>query len=105
MEVKLQSGEQIVDLERNGYKIIQNRERFCFGMDAVLLTGFAKVGKGERALDLGTGTVQYRILELFQYYLKQKQKDRTLKHWKFSLKVLKWQEEALCLTTFRTELK
>ena len=56
MEVKLQSGEQIVDLERNGYKIIQNRERFCFGMDAVLLTGFAKVGKGERALDLGTGT-------------------------------------------------
>ena len=53
MEVKLQSGEQIVDLERNGYKIIQNRERFCFGMDAVLLTGFAKVGKGERALDLG----------------------------------------------------
>lgn len=56
MEVKLQSGEQIVDLERNGYKIIQNRERFCFGMDAVLLTGFAKVGKGEKALDLGTGT-------------------------------------------------
>lgn len=56
MEVKLQSGEQIVDLERNGYKIIQNRERFCFGMDAVLLTGFVKVGKGERALDLGTGT-------------------------------------------------
>ena len=45
MEVKLQPGEQIVDLERNGYKIIQNRERFCFGMDAVLLTGFAKVGK------------------------------------------------------------
>ena len=56
MKVKLQSGEQIVDLERNGYKIVQNRERFCFGMDAVLLTGFAKVGKGERALDLGTGT-------------------------------------------------
>ena len=47
MEVKLQSGEQIVDLERNGYKIIQNRERFCFGMDAVLLTGFAKVGKAK----------------------------------------------------------
>ena len=56
MEVKLQSGEQIVDLERNGYKIIQNRERFCFGMDAVLLSGFAKVKKGETALDMGTGT-------------------------------------------------
>ena len=35
---------------------IQNRERFCFGLDAVLLTGFAKVGKGEKALDIGTGT-------------------------------------------------
>lgn len=56
MEVKLESGEQLVDLERNGYKIIQNRERFCFGMDAVLLTGFASVRKGERVLDLGTGT-------------------------------------------------
>lgn len=56
MEVKLESGEQLVDLERNGYKIIQNRERFCFGMDAVLLTGFANVRKGERVLDLGTGT-------------------------------------------------
>lgn len=44
------------DLERNGYKIIQNKEKFCFGMDAVLLSGFVKVQKGEQTLDLGTGT-------------------------------------------------
>lgn len=56
MEVKLKSGERIVDLERNGYRIIQDRERFCFGMDAVLLSGFAQVKAGEKVLDLGTGT-------------------------------------------------
>lgn len=48
--------ERIDDLHRNGYKIIQNRKKFCFGMDAVLLSGFAKVKTGEIMLDLGTGT-------------------------------------------------
>ena len=56
MKVELKEKEQLVDLERNGYQIIQDRERFCFGMDAVLLSGFAEVKKGERVLDLGTGT-------------------------------------------------
>ena len=31
-------------------------KRFCFGMDAVLLSGFAEVRKGDEVLDLGTGT-------------------------------------------------
>lgn len=44
------------DLQRNGYKIIQNEKKFCFGMDAVLLSGFARIKEGERVLDLGTGT-------------------------------------------------
>lgn len=48
--------ERIDDLQRNGLKIIQDTDRFCFGMDAVLLTGFAKCKKGEKVLDLGTGT-------------------------------------------------
>ena len=52
----LKSGERIDDLQRNGLKIIQDPGRFCFGMDAVLLSGFASVKPGERALDLGTGT-------------------------------------------------
>ena len=48
--------ERIDDLQRNGYRIIQKKKGFCFGMDAVLLSGFAQVKDGEVAVDLGTGT-------------------------------------------------
>ena len=54
--VVLKENERIDDLERNGYHIIQDTKRFCFGMDAVLLSGFARVKEGARVLDLGTGT-------------------------------------------------
>ena len=56
MDVQLKQGERTDDLQRNGYRIIQNPELFCFGMDAVLLSGFARVKKGEKCIDLGTGT-------------------------------------------------
>lgn len=56
MENDLRPGERFDDLHRNGYKIIQNKKKFCFGMDAVLLSGFASVREGENVLDLGTGT-------------------------------------------------
>ncbi len=54
----LRSGERLDDLQRNGYQIIQHPGRFCFGMDAVLLAGFAggSIRPGMRVLDLGTGT-------------------------------------------------
>ena len=54
--VVLKENERIDDLERNGYRIIQDTKRFCFGMDAVLLSGFARVKEGAHVLDLGTGT-------------------------------------------------
>ncbi|MCP1110041.1 tRNA1Val (adenine37-N6)-methyltransferase [Lachnospiraceae bacterium PM6-15] len=47
--------ERIDDLQIKGYKIIQNPQLFCFGMDAVLLSAFARVGEAETALDLGCG--------------------------------------------------
>ena len=56
MIIKLKEGERLDELHRNGYQIIQNSQKFCFGMDAVLLSGFARVKPGERVLDLGTGT-------------------------------------------------
>lgn len=55
MEIELKEQERLDELHRNGYRIIQNPSRFCFGMDAVLLSGYAKVKEGETALDLGTG--------------------------------------------------
>ena len=48
-------GERVDDLQ-NGFYVIQNPEKFCFGMDAVLLSGFAKIRKNARVLDMGTGT-------------------------------------------------
>ena len=51
----LHEGERLDELNRNNLMIIQDPSRFCFGMDAVLLSGFAKVKAGERAIDLGTG--------------------------------------------------
>lgn len=56
MTINLKSGERIDDLQRNGYRIIQNPGRFCFGMDAVLLSGYARVRSGDDVVDLGTGT-------------------------------------------------
>ena len=56
MTIKLQEDERLDELQRNGYQIIQNPKKFCFGMDAVLLSGFTRIRPGEMALDLGTGT-------------------------------------------------
>ncbi|SET59806.1 tRNA1(Val) (adenine(37)-N6)-methyltransferase [[Clostridium] polysaccharolyticum] len=56
MKVELRQNERMDDLHRNGYQIIQNPEKFCFGIDAVLLSGFVHVKSGAKVLDLGTGT-------------------------------------------------
>ena len=56
MQVTIKENERIDDLQRNGYRIIQDPDRFCFGMDAVLLSGFASTKPGDKVLDMGTGT-------------------------------------------------
>ncbi len=48
--------ERVDDLQIDGLKIIQNPKGFCFGIDAVLVSNFARVKKGSRVVDLGTGT-------------------------------------------------
>lgn len=62
MTINLKPGERLDDLQIKGYEVIQHSGRFCFGMDAVLLSAFAKVKAGECVLDLGTGTGVLPIL-------------------------------------------
>lgn len=59
--------ERIDDLQRNGYRIIQDPDRFCFGIDAVLLSDFAKAKMGDKVIDLGTGTGIIPILMEARY--------------------------------------
>ena len=57
MNVELKNDERIDDLEIKNMKIIQNKNGFCFGIDSVLLSDFAKeIKNGSRVADLGTGT-------------------------------------------------
>ena len=51
----VKTGERVDDLQK-GFYVIQNQNKFCFGMDAVLLSGFARIRKGDHVLDMGTGT-------------------------------------------------
>lgn len=61
--MKLKKNERIDDLEFNNLKIIQNKQGFCFGIDSILLSNFAKnIKNNSRIIDLGTGTGIINIL-------------------------------------------
>ena len=51
----LKPGERLDDLQIGGLELIQNPAGFCFGVDAVFLSDFAKIKAGETVLDMGTG--------------------------------------------------
>lgn len=61
--MELKEDERIDDLDLNSLKIIQKNDGFCFGIDSVLLSDFAKeLKKGSKVVDLGTGTGILSIL-------------------------------------------
>lgn len=63
MDIVLKDNERIDDLQINNLRIIQNKGGFCFGIDSVLLTDFAKkIKKNTKIIDLGTGTGIIAIL-------------------------------------------
>ena len=69
MEINLEKDERIDDLEFKGLKIIQNKNWFCFGIDSVLLSDFAKnIRHNSKVIDLGTGTGIINIL-LYDFWL------------------------------------
>lgn len=88
-------GERFDELQRNGYRIIQNPAKFCFGMDAVLLSGFARAKRGEKVLDLGTGTGIIPIL------MEPRQKVNILRALRYSQKALIWRHEVWPATACR----
>ena len=55
--MELKDNERIDDLEYKGLKIIQNKDGFCFGVDSVLLSDYAKkIRNNAKVIDIGTGT-------------------------------------------------
>lgn len=67
MNIELLENERIDDLQLKGYKIIQNPDKFCFGIDAVLLSTFAKVKRKETVIDLCSGNGIIPILLAGKY--------------------------------------
>ena len=57
MEVNIKENERIDDLEYENLRLIQNPDWFCFGIDSVLLSDYAKeIKNGAKVIDFGTGT-------------------------------------------------
>ena len=56
MEIKLEQHEKLHDIRRGGLKLIQNTNGFPYGTDAVLLSEFVTLKKGDEVLDFCTGS-------------------------------------------------
>ncbi len=95
MNIELKPGERLDDLQRNGYKIIQDPGRFCFGMDAVLLSGFAKVKPGERVVTWEPVRGSYRSC------WKQEAGAHPLLDWRSSRRVRIWHHAVSSSMIFR----
>lgn len=62
MNIDIHENERLDDLQYKGLRLLQKRDGFCFGVDAVLLSHFAEVSRNNRVIDLGTGTGVIAIL-------------------------------------------
>lgn len=61
--MELLKDERLDDLEYKNIKIIQNKNYFCFGIDSILLTDFAKeIKENSKCIDLGAGNGILSIL-------------------------------------------
>jgi tRNA1(Val) A37 N6-methylase TrmN6 len=52
----IREGERLDDLVRDGMRLIQRPDQFCFSVDSVLLAHFVSVRKKDKIAELGTGT-------------------------------------------------
>ncbi len=58
----VKTGEELCDLQHDGLRILQRKDAFRFGTDAVLLSHFVKTHPGEHMADFGTGTAVIPLL-------------------------------------------
>ena len=65
MEIELKENERIDDLEFKNLKIIQNTKGFCFGIDAVLLSDFAKNIKKNQRINFNENHQKHRTRNRF----------------------------------------
>lgn len=56
LEIRILENERLDDLQYKGLRLLQKKDGFCFGVDAILLSHFAQVAKNDTVIDLGTGT-------------------------------------------------
>ncbi|MGE5626733.1 MAG: tRNA1(Val) (adenine(37)-N6)-methyltransferase [Solirubrobacterales bacterium] len=54
--IYIKNDETLDDLQLKGIRLIQKKDAFRFGVDAVLLANFAKIKKGFKVIDLCSGT-------------------------------------------------
>ena len=102
MITKLLPNERLDDLQIKGYEIIQSPGRFCFGMDAVLLSAFARVKKNEKALDLGTGTgITSSIWIRREPFWRQNIRDCIIRDWRSRKRVQIWQGAVSVITGWK----
>lgn len=98
MTNNLRPGERLDDLQLGGLELIQNPSKFCFGVDAVFLSDFAKVKPGETVLDMNRewnhpgSTCRKDERKAFYRLLR------------YRLRLQKWQDEVLHITIWKTEL-
>lgn len=64
--IVLKKDERIDDLQYKNLKLVQNREKYCFSTDAVLLANFVKASKNSKLVDLCTGSGVVATLALMK---------------------------------------
>ncbi len=67
----LKKGEIFDDLQLNDIYIIQNRSKYCFSVDSVLLANFAKIGHKDYVVELCSGSGVVSILCHEKYHPKR----------------------------------
>ncbi len=100
MNIELEDGERIDDLEFDNLKIIQNKNWFCFGIDSILLSDFAKeIKDGSIIGDLGSGTGIISIL------LSKKTNSKKIYEIEYQKNMAKMARKSLCLNQLNDKIE